>query len=502
MKKLTKITSVLLLLVMLLSIVACGGDTPAVTDGKDTDPKGTDPVVTDAPTTTIPAEPLEIPSDATFDGHTFLWLTGGNVAYNDFDFDDTASTVLDVAQYQRKVTVEELLDIVIESEKAQSGSSSGSGPSAQKIKQAVSANETIYDAANVGGYDVAALAIANQLYDLNSTTYVDLEKSWWDQNANEDLNVNGLMFFTFGEISGCRSTSTFVVFYNKALGETKNLTAPYDVVEEGKWTLDYFAEMCRAVSEDLDGNDTLDYNDRFGLYCWDDAMMGIMASTGTRVCTINDDGVMELTLYSEVSEDAFNKFTNLIYDKNYCLAYQRYTSQFSVRDAWAADKALFWATSNVNTASMVEMESDFSILPYPKLNDNQDRYYTTVAPYNSQFICMPLVQENEERTSTIVEALAYYGQKVLTPALYEKTVKGSQIRDEDTARMLDIIYDSYMFDVGYYYQVGGYNSGLMNLFRSYDLGFASMFNRTKKAAEVKLKTINNNFADVLSDWQE
>lgn len=501
MKGFTKLTCVLMLLVMLLSSVACGGNTPSV--GETTDPSVTTaPAVTDAPETTEPQELPEIPEDASFDGHTFNWLTGGNVVYNDFDFDDTASTVLDFAQFKRKTTVEELLDIVIESEKAHSGGSFGNGPGAQKIKQAVSANETVYDAANIGGYDVANLTTTNQLYELNSLTYVDLSKSWWDQNANKDLSVNGLMFFTFGEISGSRSESTFVIYYNKNLGETKGLTAPYDIVEDGKWTIDYFAAMCRTVSEDLDGNDIIDHNDRFGLYCWDDAMMGIMASTGTRVCTINDDGVMELTLYSEASEETFNKFSSLIYDKECCLAYQRYTSVgFNAPKGWQNDQALFYATANVNTQRFVEMESDFSILPYPKLDENQDRYYTTVAPYLSQFICVPLIQENEERTSIIVETLAYYGQQILTPALYEKTEKGSQIRDEDTARMLDIIYDSYMFDVGYYYQIGGYNERLMDLFRAYDLGFTSMYERNKKVAEAKLKLVNSSFAGVLSDWQ-
>lgn len=497
MKHANRIISLVLLLCMLAaSLAACGGDKPAVTTPQVTSSTPGENVTTPAET----GEQLIVPMDKSYEGYKFVFLTTGHVAYNDFDFaEDSTASVVDNAQFQRKLKVEEMFDITIEQQTAEN-KASGSNPGYEKLRQAHTANEAMYDLMNIGGYCAAKSAISNYLYDLNSTTYIDTTKSWWDQNANDDMTLNGVLFFTNGALSGARSESTFVIFYNKTLGATKKLEAPYQLIRDKKWTLDTFASMCLEVSEELTGNDTRDPGDRYGLYCWDDAIVGMMAATGTRCVTI-EDGAMTMTLYSDKSEEAFNKFTSIVYNKDYCLTYQRYSGQMNVVDSWCNDQALFWATSNVNTAKMQEMNSDFSILPYPMLNEAQGRYYTTIAPYNSQFIAMPAIQEDEERTSAIAETLAYEGKQILTPALYERTLKTNQVRDEDSADMLDIIYDSYMYDLGYYFSIGNITSQLMNLIRNYDTGFASMWARIEKAANTQLDKYNKDLTTAAESWK-
>ena len=120
----------------------------------------------------------------------------------------------------------------------------------------------------------------------------------------------------------------------------------------------------------------------------------------------------------------------------------------------------------------------------------------------SQFICVPLIQEDVERTGIIAETLAYYGQRILTPAIYEKTIKGSQVRDEDSAEMMEIIYNSFMYDIGYLYRVGSYHERIMDLLRSYDFGFASMVTRSQRSAGVVLGNINKNFAKLSEEWKK
>ena len=494
MKPSNRIICVTILAAMLVSTaVSCGGRNPASTSAKETEQ-------TTAPVVTEPVEQLEVP-DKTYEGYSFTYLTAGQVAYNDFDFAEDATTVLDDAQYQRKLKVEEQFDITIE-QQTELNKAGTATPGFSKFRTAYTSNEALYDLANMGGYCVTKCMASNYLYDLNSTTNIKTAKSWWDQNANRDLAFNGKLFFTTGELSGARSENTFVIFYNKNLGSTKKLEAPYQLVRDGKWTLDTFSQMCLAVSEDLNGDDVKDERDRYGLYCWDDAMIGILAAAGVKCTTIDTDGVMEMSLYNEASEEAFNKFTKIVFNKDFCLSYQRYSGKMNVTANWCSDYALFWATSNINTQMMREMESDFSILPYPKLNEAQSRYYTTVAPYNSQFICMFTLQEDEGRTSAIAEALAYYGQKIVTPALYDKTVKGGQIRDEDTADMLDIIYSNYIYDIGYYFNIASLNTSILNLLRQYDTGFASMWAKNERAANAQLSQYNKAMEEILANWDK
>lgn len=146
------------------------------------------------------------------------------------------------------------------------------------------------------------------------------------------------------------------------------------------------------------------------------------------------------------------------------------------------------------------MESDFGLLPYPKLTETQENYYSTVAPYNSQFICVPLIQNDVERTGIITEALAYYGKEIVTPAYYDVNLIGQTARDEESADMLDIIFDSLVFDIGYYYQIGPYNKQLIYMVREYDTNFTSRYDTYSTPAKNMLSIINDYYQQAVEDW--
>jgi hypothetical protein len=246
------------------------------------------------------------------------------------------------------------------------------------------------------------------------------------------------------------------------------------------------------------------YADRFGLYVWDDSVLGMMGAVGAKVATVGEDGNINLTLYTNTALNMFNKFTEYAYSTDYALTYQRYTGSFNVVQGFQEDKGLFWATSNTNTPKIRDMEASFGILPYPKLDENQERYYSTIAPYNSQFILVPDMSDQEavEFAGVIIESLAYYGKTITWPACHEDTLKGAFARDEGTMAMLDIIYGNYGYDIGYYYQIAHYNDVLLNLVRSKSTAFPSQYERYRPTAESELSAINLKYAEVLAEWNE
>jgi len=491
--KFKRTTALLLVIIMAVGILsACGGGS-----GKETTAATSKGGTTE---TTEPEEKLDVPSDLKYNGYEFYILSAGNVGYDDFSFSEITEVVLNDAQYNRKTAVEDLYDVTISIEIQINKSSTGNGPGYQLINKSVATNENIYDMGLIGGYDVAVLAYSNCLYDINSAKYVNLSKSWWDQNANNDLSIGGIMFFTQGEITASNSEATFVIYYNKGLGEEAKIEDPYKIVKEGKWTIDVLGTLCRAVSEDLNGDDKMDIEDRYGLYVWDDSILGMLAAAGVKCTSVDETGNLVLSLYSQTSESMFSKYAAIAYDTQYAICYQRVPNH-QLQTRWVNNQALFWATSTVNTKSMREMETDFGILPYPKLTEEQSRYYSTVAPYNSQFVCIPLIQDDIERTSAIIETLAYYGQKLVTPAVYEKTLVGTYFRDDESSEMLDIIMNNYIYDYGYYLQIGTYNSRIMDLLRTYSYDFTSTYNKYLSQAEKMLTSINKVYETAIERWQ-
>ncbi len=314
-----------------------------------------------------------------------------------------------------------------------------------------------------------------------------------------------MLFFTNGSLTAAYSQSTFVIYINNTLAkQALGGVDVYETVREGKWTIDKLTEWAKTVSADMDGDGVQTYKDRFGLYVWDDSVMGMMGASGTKVATVGSDGKLSLTLNTTNGFNMFNKFTDIAYNEEYALTYQRYTNSFNVVNAFQEDMALMWATSNTNTAKIREMDSSFGILPYPKLSEDQSRYYSTIAPYNSQFLCIPYIYDEDEMNfiGVITESLAYYGKTITWPACYDQTLKGAFARDDGTLDMLDIIYSNYIYDIGYYYQIGKYHDGLMNLIRGKQTTFSSMYESSKASAESRLEIINKAYEEAISEWKE
>ena len=124
------------------------------------------------------------------------------------------------------------------------------------------------------------------------------------------------------------------------------------------------------------------------------------------------------------------------------------------------NQALFYSHTMFYTDELREMDNDFGILPYPKLDSTQEDYGNLVSAWHSQFLCVPVSNSGVERIGIVLEELAKEGERLLTPAYYEKTLQGKYVRDAESAEMLDIIFDSLVFDIGAYYNLGTYKDQL------------------------------------------
>jgi hypothetical protein len=100
------------------------------------------------------------------------------------------------------------------------------------------------------------------------------------------------------------------------------------------------------------------------------------------------------------------------------------------------------------------MESDFGILPSPKLDETQATYYTSINPLSSNSIAVPITTRDKEKTSAVLEALAAESKYTLMPAYYDITITNKMIRDEESAEMLDLILSTRVFDLGFIFNWG------------------------------------------------
>ena len=492
-----------LLLAMTMLLPAFASCSESKTNSDESTPTGeTSQTANDAQNTETEAEEdvkiLPDLPEVTYDGADFTIYCSSNAEYgtvkDDFSAEEYTGEPINDARYSRNLFVEQKYDVKINVICAESN---GDGVGTNTIKQSVTTADYAYDIAMLAGYSTCKLASDNILLDLNTIQYLDLEKPWWDQRANSDLTVAGKLFYTTGDISTADNEATYCIMYNKNMAQDYQITQnPYDMVREGTWTIDNYAQMISGVSEDIDGNGIFDSEDRYGALIWDDSIMGVVNGAGIK-CADVVDGKIALTLYSEKTVSVLEKYFAFALDKQTSYAYQRsnWDDKLLVT-MFQNNQALFIQQLLQLIPKLREMDADFGILPYYKYDEAQTTYYNTVGSWHSVFLCAPKVQENVERTGVITEALAAESMYTVTPAYYDVTLKEKVSRDQDSSEMLDLIFETRIYDLGWYYQVGSYNEQIMNLFRNYTSDFTSMYQRNEKVATKVIQKLNEAFEDV------
>ena len=443
-----------------------------------------------------------IPGSLDVSGDFYVLVAG--YKGNDFEGVADGGTTVEYAVYQRNEWLREYYGInVINDEYLGYGTTNGNGNGFQKIYTGHMSGDSAYDAAMIGTGDIANLAQNGMLWDLSSLPYIDLSKGYWDQKANEDLAVAGRMFYTTGDISVVDNIYTHALLFNKDLVKAYGLEDPYELVRNNEWTLEKLGTLVKQVGQDLDNNGIYDEKDMYGLMIWNDPMVAMLAGAGEKVASVNDNGEIELTLYSERVVNLYDTLDDIVFSEQHVYNYQydNVTGKGTNIGTWDTNRFAVFNENrtvfNFGALSLVEShrdsEVDFGILPYPKYDAAQEDYGHLVSGFHTQFYCIPYTAD-PERSSAVSELLAYYGKEYLTPAYYEKTLCGKYIRDEESSEMLDIIFASHVFDIGIYYDIGGYFDEIGKHFETRS-SLSTIYDTYKLSAQSKIDKINRSFAN-------
>ena len=140
------------------------------------------------------------------------------------------------------------------------------------------------------------------------------------------------------------------------------------------------------------------------------------------------------------------------------------------------------------------METDFGIIPCPKLDKAQEKYITYNEPNAGTGISIPRTAGNPERTGMILEDLSAESRYTLQPAYYEINLRGKYARDDESQEMIDIILSNTAHDIGYIYNFGNYAALTCHRYgRDMKVEWVSKF----EASEVKMQNDINKLIEAV-----
>ncbi len=450
-----KYTRFLALLILMGLLSSCGGsDLPA--NDTTTDTSASEPETTKLTS----ANHL---GSYNFNGATYHILGReyaklGNLPSIEFDTDEETGDVINDVIYRRNLKVEEQYNVTIEAETC------SQSDVATLVEASQMAGDETYDLVWAHISSMTTLCLQGLLSDYNTMPIIDISQPWWNQLATESLTVNGRCYLQMNYIPFTGVLLSHCLYFNKAMAEDNNLGDLYALVDSGDWTFDTFALLSKKVSRDVDGNNTFDDNDIYGLLC-SHGTSGIGFAVGAdcgRPLDVKEDGSLELTMVSNRSQNVLEKIVSLTTDVSTYMITD-YSLENDLAIMFGDGKALFYSGFLTDSYQFFRnMEDDFGLLPFPKYDKEQENYITTITG-GTGLLGIPKVLKDAEMVGVVTEALAIESLNDVYPAIYETVFDNKLLRDDKSQEMFDILMNGIEIDFGRTYKYGEYSDLITNL---------------------------------------
>ncbi len=294
------------------------------------------------------------------------------------------------------------------------------------------------------------------LYDIPN---LDLAKPWWNQKFVEEATLADQLYFITGDLSLSSTYNTGCMFFNKRLADEEFAAEGgsdylYQLVVDGKWTIDAFTDLVKSKYRDDDGDGVPSEGDFYG---YGDAMTGplpadaFMFGMGAFITKDNAEGIPELVFNSEHTVNVLHKLFVLFDDSEGVLYnpgadnyYNNGAAVALIRNKFINGEMIFY-TSSLNTATaFLDMKDDYGLLPMPKYDEAQAEYYTSTND-GYQVIMIPSGIEESDRAEMVgatLEKLAEESYRTVNPNYFEVVMKYRYIRSED-----ETDYDLEMYEL-------------------------------------------------------
>ena len=291
---------------------------------------------------------------------------------------------------------------------------------------------------------------------------------------------------THGEHMLSVSAGLYCTFFNKVIAEDMNLGNLYDIVRNNKWIMEKYYELSKDVSQDLNGDGVLGLEDQWGLTSESFNSLTFFIGAGEKITAKDENDLPILAMNTPRAESVLELSAKFLGDKTITILFNSYSPDKwpLITNIWEEGRSLFFLGPLLQTPTFRSMNTDFGILPAPKYEESQERYYHTVSVWNASLMIVPITVTEYEKIGYILEVLAAKSTDTLTPAFYDVQLTNKLIRDNESKEMIDIMLASASFDLGASCSFGGLVWDLLNIgIGTAGKNFASSYAAKEKTAQ-------------------
>jgi hypothetical protein len=485
-----------------------GVTTPTVTDTNvptgSNEPEGT----TETPVTTLPVGgdgKCDVPEEkinyeVTVLSHRGAWQSYDVIGYEAVNLEARKNANIAAAIEARNDKMEETYGVTFQNI-AESNLTN-------LVQRAVVTNRHQYDIILPNLSEAGEMAQKGLFIPVQELEYCETDESWYNQRALNELDINGLNFFFFTDITVVDLDAIWVYFFNYKVLEKYQLDVPYELLASGDWTLDTMLAMCEIVTDKDAANMTKD--NYWGLAGHDFNVTAFYAGAGEKIAIADNSGKITLTMNSGRIGDVITaslKFRPYwirypLYSQNLKGDYPGTDERFGfvagdnypqIVECFTTGHTLFMGEVLSTLAELSNYDIEAGVLPVPKLNKEQKEYYSTTTS-SATAMAVPTTTQDTTRISKIIDAWAYESSQTLLPVYKENCMKGVYSQDLITPEVLEDIFNSATYDMGIYYNWGQLASRYRALVYSGSSDFTSLYRGYSGTAENDIKAFLKQYS--------
>jgi len=305
---------------------------------------------------------------------------------------------------------------------------------------------------------MSLLSKGRVIYSTDELPYIDPSKAYWNQDTKDLYTIAGKSFFLNGANMLNYIDTIKHLVYKKEIAQDNGVENIYNLVREGKWTIDKMFDIAKGVNRDMNGDGVMDDNDLWGIIAWQcefypalwaDPKNPLVQKDGDGFPFFNVPGNMRLA-------DIFDKIYNRsnegsLFDVNVDrkTKFKNVAAHYDLVNAMFKEgHGLFASSAFRKMLALRDMESDYGIIPYPTYDEKRPG-----EPYNgyaatSMIFFVPSVNPDPERVSIIMEAQAAGFHEHVIPAYYDIIVREKLTRDEESRDITEMLYQNAVSDMG------------------------------------------------------
>ena len=420
------------------------------------------------------------------------WSNYFPLSIQDIEVEELTGEAINDAAFNRNIFMEQTFNCKINTVVYP-----GNGEALTGLRKQVKAGDETLDLVFFRAIGMMPPLTENLLRDFDDIPHINTDDPWWNKSSIEAMSIGGKVYSLLGDYSKTVWSCVWLTYFNKDLVSDFALEDPYQLVRDGKWTLNKMYEMGKQVASDLNGDGKMGtVDDRVGFMHINNTATALFNGFGEKLVDIDAGGLPYVSLGKESAISKAMHIAEILSDHDVFLNAHMRTSDAYVYEAgmFVWGQSLFSLGGVYYAPEMRAMEQMFGLLPYPKYDENQTEWFNPIHTAAIPLITVPITNGDFENMGLFIDAFTYQGHINIRPQFYDVMLQRKVARDGESEEMLDFIFNNIFMDIGEAYDFGGIYGSFNSMVCSNKADIAAWLEKNTPKIEKEI----NKFVDAMT----